>query len=423
MLIRFFRRYFQHQWYATSNLLLDLNHQLRTNPTLKVYACPDNRAQEQNSIDRTRGRRSFIPNLEFSSSGPFQIILDWISSQILQIKLNDEIWSKQCSFQQRIVDNTDERGSIWFATETWALLSLQDCTLMINTQDGLVQISRSDRLHSFICDIVSQYCLKLGNHETIQPFSMRLQTARSSIADSIAALDIGPDTKKALSQLMTSIQPICIIRGHGVLTHGTQSFSLKELNLHYPGCYRTNPWIDWLFSRPHIDLRPEIIKSPTQQTMHASNMQPNIPTDSASTARQNWWNYLYTTNLPCIPSLDQIRKQYQYRPTWISAGIIVIGLCCLALLIHLKQVPLSLLFSHHAAVPTLVLYIAAISYTWTTSQKQSQKVLHDLPQAPLSAHAQTYVRSQAFQQPTSPPESVSPVDNDSDEEVTIVLNP
>ena len=161
--------------------------------------------------------------------------------------------------QQRIVDNTDERGSIWFATETWALLSLQDCTLMINTQDGLVQISRSDRLHSFICDIVSQYCLKLGNHETIQPFSMRLQTARSSIADSIAALDIGPDTKKALSQLMTSIQPICIIRGHGVLTHGTQSFSLKELNLHYPGCYRTNPWIDWLFSRPHIDLRPELL--------------------------------------------------------------------------------------------------------------------------------------------------------------------
>ena len=73
MLIRFFRRYFQHQWYATSNLLLDLNHQLRTNPTLKVYACPDNRAQEQNSIDRTRGRRSFIPNLEFSSSGPFKL--------------------------------------------------------------------------------------------------------------------------------------------------------------------------------------------------------------------------------------------------------------------------------------------------------------------------------------------------------------
>ena len=418
MVIRFFRRYFQHQWHATPDMLEKLNLELKTDRALSAFAKPNERAKNKNLEERQRGGRSSIPNIEFTSSGPFQIILDWLSVQVCQIKLDGEIWTKQSSHQQRIVSNTAEYGSIWFAMESWALLSPEG-TLIINTQDGLVRMHKSDRLHSTVCNLIAICCVSLHNHSTVQSFHERLHSVHDDIIDQIAKLDIGIKTKNALVQLLSSVQPVSITRGHGKLDHVNKTFTIEELNLHYPGCYRSNPWLDWLFRRPKIDLRPSIIQTPTLNTFNQSSWRDDHANEANSSTPRHWWHYLYTMNLPCIPNLDQIRAQLSYRAWWFVCSMLLIGLCAFMVFSHLLETTITLLLSHHAAILLLSIYFIAAIFSWEMTRHSAMEILQALPEEPLSEHAKSYVPSGTIGVPTN---ASSRSNCDDDEEVVIKFN-
>ncbi len=399
-------------------MLERLNLELKNDNDLNAFANPSEEAKNKNSEERQRGARSLIPNIEFSSSGPFQIILDWLSVQVCQIKLDGEIWTKQSSHQQRIVTNTPEYGSIWFALESWALLST-DGTLIINTQNGLVRVHKSDRLHHSVCNLINISCLSLHNHTTVQSFHDRQHAVHVKLVDQIAKLDVGRQTKQDLIQLLSSLQPISIMRGHGKLNHTDKTFTIEELNLHYPGCYRSNPWLDWLLRRPKIDLRPSIIQMPTPNTFNQSSLRDDHANEANGSTPQHWWHYLYTMNLPCIPHLRQIREQLSHRAWWFVCSMLLIGLCAFMVFSHLLETTITLLLSHHAAILLLSIYFIAAIFSWEMTRHNAMEILQALPEEPLSEHAKSYVPSTAIGIPTN---ASSRPNCDDDEEVVIDFN-
>lgn len=404
----------QHTWTATPALIDKLNLEIQKNDDLRAYANPIKKtSQNAGKRDHTRGSRKYILNIEFENTGGFQIILDWLQTSTTCIWHQDYPLVKQCSYQQRI-DPTYDQYKIWFAAETWYLVRSDNASVILRSNNQLTTIEKSSIYFDLINNFLSYAKSQLNKDiSEIKSFNERQNIFQTSLQEQIDEIE-DPKTLKVMQKLLYKISPICIMKGQGAFEPEKKLFCLSDLDMNYPGVYKTNPCIDALTEKNSYDLRPEIIKSSTVNTFKKCIDDNVIDRSKFGSKRQSWWHYVRINNISCISSIKFMRSQLRARPYWNLAILLLISIASILLMhfaLHITLLNLiaskPLIFTLGAAASIMIGYCAFVFIDCAHS-------LETLPDEETSNCGRKYTKAAEFKTCKKP-------DTDQDPIVTVIF--
>ena len=203
-------------------------------------------------------------------------------------------------------------------------------------------------------------------------------------------------TRKAMQKLLCNISPICIMKGQGVFEPEKKLFCLSNLDINYPGIYKTNSVICALTDKETYDLRPEIIKE-SSLNIFKKCINDNVKDRSKfGTKKQSWWHYVRINNNSCISSIKFIRNQLKTRPYWNLAILLLISVASMLLIhltLHITLLSLlaskALTFALGATVSIMISYCVFVFINCAQS-------LENLPDEETSKCGKTYTRAAEF---------------------------
>ena len=186
------------------------------------------------------------------------------------------------------------------------------------------------------------------------------------------------------------------MKGQGDFDPEKKLFCLSNLDINYPGIYKTNSVMCALAQKEAYDLRPEIIKESTPN-MFKKCINDNAEDKSKfGTKKQSWWHYVRINDRSCISSIKFMRNQLKTRPYWHLAILLLISVVS-TLLIHLTLhiTLLSLLASKALAFALSATASIMISYCIFVFINCAQ-ALETLPDEETSTFGTTYAGAAEF---------------------------
>lgn len=410
MLHFFHSRVYHYQWVATDSLLTKISAEIRNGalPAFQDYRNPSPEEFKKKQLEQEKNHPISDLDLlmDYRETGRFSSILNWLESKLLcprTTEVGTSTLQTTHSSQQQRLTNDSGASKLWFASETWYHSDKDN--LYFRSHGKIVNISANDpnfkRLESILSHAVTERAIKRYDIESADERVNLMQEKIDKLTNKTPG--ISDLHKERIRKLLSEISPLKIIKGHGYYARpcNNQSgaegfgFTLLELQLCFPHCYRQRSWWQWLRGEKELDLRPSVITDPSVQSLMSSGATNDIQdSPRARCEKQRWWVQTETKHDRYSSHRKDTEEQVEYHPLWASLFCVAGGVALCTGLCYGFNLKLMALLTNKITLSTVCMYTVIALIFIQQSFARTYHNLNTLKKAVMSSRcSETYSHS------------------------------